>query len=132
MELQGGKIKGSEPSGLKRSARDEPPGNIICMAIKKRMIPPAIKRAGFCIPKEFKRGDPKNVKKMMIASAIKASLRMIRYFFFPSISFNTERKMGMFPIGSISKKRVKAIANKDPFIITYLAILRFHAKSFFV
>ena len=114
-----GKIRGSDLSGLNFSDRLEFPGKIMWIAIKKRITPPATKRVGLCMERASKRGLPIRVNKRMIARAMLDSRRMIEIRLLGFISWRTDRYIGMFPMGSIRRKRVKAMENMELFILCF-------------
>jgi hypothetical protein len=85
--------------------------NIIRIAIKKRMTPPAMLTAGEEMPMADNKYCPKNKNKERIISAITISLMMIIFRFLGSISCNIDRKRGTLPNGSITRRSVIAAVN---------------------
>jgi hypothetical protein len=76
------------------------------MAIKNKIIPPEILIAAWLKPKPFKIDEPKNTKKTRTKNAIIHSRKIIYKRRRRGSFFNNERKIGMFPIGSITNTKV--------------------------
>lgn len=87
-------------------------GKIIFKQIRNKIIPPAICIVSFPTCKKFINPSPMNVKMIMTTKAINISRQITIFCRFGSRSLSNVMYNGIFPIGSIRRKREKAIDKK--------------------
>jgi len=108
--IASGTMKGSLDSGS-RDLKFSPywVGKIILIAIKNKIIPPEILRAGWVMFRPLRIFCPAKIKPVRIRNAIKVSRKIIAERLFASMGFKIDKNTGIFPKGSITKNKVIAV-----------------------